>query len=328
MNIRITFVDFWQKPDFEWILKCFRPEYNPIIDTENPEIVFYSCFGFEHLKYTQAVKVFVNGESYIPDFNDCDYALGTVKLDFCNRTFWYPLGIMGVNATQKVPEMARQQALNRKFCSFIYSQDTVGEGAILRKEFCQKLMKEYKHVHCPGKVLHNCDPEELSERYASDWGSSKKAYCGKFKFCIAWENENLPGYITEKLIHCYFANVVPIYWGSMGDIAPFPKESMIYAQDYASMDELIERIRQVDENDDEYMAMLAANPYREENVSLSFETGLKDFILKIAREKKPLIQNVRALSAAAKLQSIQQKQNRKEQKWYKRLFTSGVTANK
>ena len=61
MNVlRIAFVDIWDTFPIEAVMNYFKPEYSPIIDNENPEIIFYSCFGVEHLKYKKGIRVFFN----------------------------------------------------------------------------------------------------------------------------------------------------------------------------------------------------------------------------------------------------------------------------
>lgn len=150
---------------------------------------------------------------------------------------------------------------HRKFCSFIYSQQNNGEGAILRRDFCRRLMK-YAGIDCPGKGLHNMDREELTRRHADDWHASKIRFLGQYKFNIAFENCNSHGYITEKLTDAFLANTIPIYWGSEGDLAPFPKDAVVLAQDYPDEESLVARIREINENDAEYLRILSANPFR------------------------------------------------------------------
>ena len=297
-TIRIALVDMWEGCPISFVARYFADEYEVVVDTANPDIVFFSCFGLEHLKYKKAIKIFINGESMIPDFNDCDYSIGTVNIDFMGRSFWIPLShwATGENSLP-VAEISREAALNRNFCSFIYSQDTMGEGARKRKELCQQLMK-YKRVDCPGKILHNCDPEILSDRWDNNWMASKRTYCSGFKFAIAYENYNLPGYMTEKLTDCYLANTVPIYCGSKGNVAPYPKDSMICVDDFTSIDEVIAKVKEIDMNDDAYMAMLNANPFRNAEFDNGFTRGAQEFVRKIIEEGSPLFDHVRDLSAS------------------------------
>ena len=62
----------------------------------------------------------------------------------------------------------------------------------------------------------------------------------KYKFAVCFENISFNGYITEKIIHCFIAGVIPIYCGA-DDIAEFiPKESFIDFRDFNSLPELEE----------------------------------------------------------------------------------------
>lgn len=260
--------------------------YRLIDDAEQPDFLFYSNYGSEHLRYTDCVKIFIGYENTAPDFSICDYAVSCVHIAFGKRAFWYPIALWN-NTVAPMPPLPDAEALQRDFCSFIYRQSGMGQGAALRLELAQKLMAAYKHIHCPGKVLHNTDAPELDGRDGTNWQESKMRYLSRFKFNIAFENSDTPGYITEKLMDAYKAGTVPIYWGGEGDIAPFPKESMIYAQDYPTLDALIHRIREVDENDALYLAMLRANPLHRAS-SLPTEAELKDFLLSIvARGNRP-----------------------------------------
>ena len=48
----------------------------------------------------------------------------------------------------------------------------------------------------------------------------------KYKFAIAFENEDYPGYVTEKICDIYKSNCIPIYWGTKEVTMDFnPKSS-------------------------------------------------------------------------------------------------------
>ena len=51
----------------------------------------------------------------------------------------------------------------------------------------------------------------LTERFVN--------FVNAFRFAIVCENSSAPGYITEKLLQCYHARVVPIYLGNEPGIA-------------------------------------------------------------------------------------------------------------
>lgn len=288
--LKLAFVDFWdnfQETDFGRFLAWFTTNFDVTIDEEAPDVVVYSCFGTKHLQYPDTLRIFFTGENHKPDFNICDYSFGNIRMDYRGKHLWVPFAaIMTAQTPAGLPPITPED-VQRKFCSFIYSQDTVGEGAILRKEFCEKLMREYAHVDCPGRVLHNLDAPELADRFdPANWNQSKRRFLVKYKFNIAFENSNAPGYITEKLTDAYLGNTVPIYWGSDGDTGFFPKESMICAHDYPTPEALIARIREANENNELYLALLAANPYRPENKATlpDFDRLIADFLKKAVEE--------------------------------------------
>ncbi len=263
-DVRVGFVDFWKsyKPQEEFIFQALSRHFNVIIDNKKPDFLFYSCFGFEHLKYDKVVRICYYGENLVPNFNICDYSLSFLRDSISGRNHWTPQAIRydGVE-----PPPVSDSLFDRRFCNFVYSQDSLGKGAKYRKEVCLELMK-YRHVDCPGKVLHNMDSDELSSRTSRDWHTSKIDFLKQYKFTLAFENSSADGYMTEKLLDPLIAGSVPIYWGSEGNIAPFNKECMICASDYPTMEALLERIIEVDTNEELYLSMCAANPLRHKSL--------------------------------------------------------------
>lgn len=273
-TIRIHFADQWKgyPASNNEVITILSKEYEIVFDTESPDILFYSSFGWEHIYYNDPLKVFWSPENVYPDFNDCNYALSHLRDRISGRNIWYPYWLKAIEPSfwyqswlgEQNPEDIEQlfplpkDPEKRPFASFIASSSEL-YGARYREEFVKYLMEKYKHVDCPGKILHNIEIPELEPRDGS-WLPSKRSYIGRYKFNIAFENSNTDGYITEKLADCFMANTVPIYWGSEGNIDPFPREAVICANDYTDFDSLLARIKEVDENDDLYLAMLRANP--------------------------------------------------------------------
>lgn len=307
-TLNIAFADFWSgfNPQDNFITAALREHYELVLNEQHPDFLFFSNFGLRHLRYTDCVKIFYTGENLVPDFNQCDYALSACRMDFDGRNLYLPPCLITCTAAPALPPVTPEMA-HRPFCSFIYSQDSVGEGSRRRKEFCRKLMDTYTRVDCPGRVLHNTDAPELAARGDVDnWNSSKIRYLGKFKFNIAFENSNAPGYITEKLSDCFLGNTVPIYRGSGGNPAPFPKEAMICADDYADDAALIARIKEVNENDELYLSLLAANPFRH-GMSTDTRKLLADYLLPVlAKGNKPFDKDVWHFGDAARLSRMGQ----------------------
>ena len=76
-----------------------------------------------------------------------------------------------------------------------------------------------------------------------------------YKFAICYENaRDIPGYITEKIFHCFFAGCVPIYWGANNITDYVPEKCFIDKRKYGTYEELYEYISKMP--DVEYLTYL------------------------------------------------------------------------
>ena len=253
-EIYINFTDFpspysQKENDFINILSKY---YNVVL-SNRPDFLFYSVFGNKHEKYNNCVKIFYTGEVITPNFNECDYAIGFDYINFENRYLRYPIYFQELKESILDRSNITSDFAKRKFCNFIYSNDSCGEGAKLRKSFCQKL-SEYKKVDCPGKVLNNMQ-NAISPR-EGDFGKGKLVFQKDYKFTIAFENNLYEGYTTEKLSQAFLANTIPIYWGNPEVTRDFNPKAFINCHDYNSLDEVIQKVIELDNDDEAYLKML------------------------------------------------------------------------
>jgi len=112
----------------------------------------------------------------------------------------------------------------------------------------------------------------------------KRGTMRAYRFGIAYENTACPGWVTEKIVDCFLAGIVPVYLGAP-DIAEFvPAGCFLDAARYASPEDLADRMRLMAAT--EALAMLAAgrayleSPAGERH---SFE-GFADWIVGLVRE--------------------------------------------
>jgi hypothetical protein len=69
----------------------------------------------------------------------------------------------------------------------------------------------------------------------------------KYKFSIAFENaENIQGYVSEKIFHCFFALTIPIYLGASNINKYVPKECFIDMRDFNNFYDLYLYIKKMD----------------------------------------------------------------------------------
>lgn len=64
---------------------------------------------------------------------------------------------------------------------------------------------------------------------------SKYEIAREFKFCLAFENDLFPGYVTEKLLDAYLCGTIPLYWGDFGAEKHINRASFINARDFESL---------------------------------------------------------------------------------------------
>lgn len=296
MKIKVLFLDMPGefKLNDNFIIDLLAERYEVDI-VEEPDFLFYSAFGFHHFskKYQHCVKIFLAGEPVVPNFNDCDYAIGYVNMEFGHRYFRAASvlsSITGKSISKDIQDRSAvdNRLLDRKFCNFIYSNATNGQGAALRMQFCNALMK-YKRVDCPGEVLHNMAADELKQRYtvgangvmqanSNFWQESKIAFQQKYKFSIAFENTKLDGFYTEKILNPFYAKSIPIYWGSGEITKEFNPKAFINCADYDyDFQRVIDRVIALDQDNKQYMQMLREKPLRDD---FDFENRerLKDFL--------------------------------------------------
>ncbi len=257
-QVKIDFVDFWHPNTRE------AKENNPLFKllstrfdleiAERPDFLLYSCMGTDFLRY-RCVRIFYTGENVRPKFRECDFAF----------SFDYPTTERNYRLPhyRLYPQFARLTdpkdvdailATKSKFCNFVYSNSNAAE----RIDFFH-LLSKYRRVDSGGRHLNNIGgPVE-----------DKVEFMRPYKFSIAFENSSYPGYVTEKIMHAMAANTVAIYWGDPLIARNFNPDSFINCHDYDNFDQVIERVIELDQNDELYRRVLSA-PYLYENTVPGF----------------------------------------------------------
>lgn len=69
-----------------------------------------------------------------------------------------------------------------------------------------------------------------------------------YKYCFCYENSKIiPGYISEKIMDCFFSGCVPIYYGAPNINEYIPQGCYIDWRNYANYEELYDYISQITE---------------------------------------------------------------------------------
>lgn len=146
-----------------------------------------------------------------------------------------------------------------KFCAFLYSNPVP-----FRDQFFHDMAKHYKSADALGGCCNpNAKPRGETDRIAYNgmvetfYDTAVKKY-EPYKFVIAFENSDILGYITEKLVNPVLARAIPIYFGAPDIFSDgvFNPKSMIHMRDFPSYQACIEYVKKVDQDPELFLEYL------------------------------------------------------------------------
>ena len=273
-KIKINFADFGNYLNFQdnFIINTLRERFDVEL-SDNPDYLFFSVFGFSHLKY-DCVKILYIGENITPDFNICDYAMAFDHIEFGDRYLRLPLYQNRVSfpQLQNQPQSSNEELLGRKFCSIVVSNLQFSSP---HRERFFKLLSEYKQVDSGGMLWNNvggCVPDKIQ-------------FVSQYKFNIAFENSSVQGYTTEKIMEAMVANSLPIYWGNELVGKDFNPASFVNVNDFASLEDAVQYVVDLDRDDAKYLETMRQPLVRDESV-FAWKDRMLDFIENIVRKPK------------------------------------------
>lgn len=267
-TIKVNFVDFW--PGFlkenNYFFHLLSSSYNIVIDEEDPDILFFSVDYAKRRERENYInhpckKIFYSGENVRPNFDGpqsiempmysigkCDFAF-TFDFSTDPRNYRLPLWALHIDWFKKGGYVNPKYLLpfkkieanefsagpHDKFCVSIFSNPVP-----MRVDFFNKL-SQYKQVDGWGKPFGNW----------SDGEDHKYSILSNYKFSICFENSISPtgGYYTEKLFHAKTAGTIPIYWSDSRCSEDFNPNGFLNLNDYPSMDSLVEKVIEIDNDD-------------------------------------------------------------------------------
>jgi len=107
--------------------------------------------------------------------------------------------------------------------------------------------------------------------------SSKYEVLARYAFCLCFENMAMRGYISEKILDCFYAGTVPVYLGAQ-DIRDFvPGDAFVDARRFESWDALWRHVSGLDDRAIERMRASGA-AFLRSDAARPFFTSLDDVI--------------------------------------------------
>lgn len=282
-SIRIDFCDFkgWDKSHNPF-MEILSREYDVRI-SDRPDLLIYAESGDLHKLYN-CRKVFYTDESIRPDFSRCDYAITCFYIDDPRhlRLPFYAIrgGYSGQDLVKAPEEIDGIVATKRKFCSFLVTNANPRRAG-KRIRFFEKLSR-YKRVDSGGKALNNIG------RVVPEGAHAKYDFIRDYKFNICFENKFLEGYTTEKLPDAMWARCIPIYWGNPLVEREFNPRSFLSLHEVREEEELIERIIEIDRDEERYRMLLVEPYFYDNRVNEYFDEGrVLEFFERILSDTTP-----------------------------------------
>lgn len=102
--------------------------------------------------------------------------------------------------------------------------------------------------------------EPQKNRYSPEYMQSAIALYREFKFVIAFENSDWPGYVSEKLLLPILAGSIPVYFGSSSVNEFFNPKSVIQCNTFPSLEDCADYIVALNSDDQKYQEILSEQP--------------------------------------------------------------------
>jgi alpha(1,3/1,4) fucosyltransferase len=257
--IRLMFTDFPSSSfNPSHILKLLKVRFDIDIVEHDPDYIIFSVFGCKFLEYPDAVRIFVCGENVHADFNFCDYAFGFDWLEFGDRYYRWPVYQLYEHfheiCRRGCSQLAGEHVVSQEkgFCNFLYSN----ANAIPYRDALFHALDSYRRVHSAGAHLNNIGYSP-GRAFKDDWPRAKVEFQRGYKFSIACENSSTPGYTTEKIVHAFAADTIPIYFGNPLIAREFNPKRFVNCHDFDSLDGVVDRVAEIDQNDDLFLQIMS-----------------------------------------------------------------------
>ena len=179
----------------------------------------------------------------------------TIYFPYFYLSMWQFQGVNLKDLSRRDPPMSKPE---RKFAAYATSHCKAAH----RSTFYDFIARRYKPAHFLNK---RCGREDLSfndgrssdRRDETRWLTTVAHDLSAFKFAIVFENADVPGYITEKMLAARISGTVPVYYGSDVVYDIFNRDAFIDCTPDRGLDETLEtsyercsaKIRRVDTNE-------------------------------------------------------------------------------
>ena len=272
--LKLGFTDFFNPID-QFFTDILSEDFDIIRDDENPDYLIFcdENFGQNNRNYdhNKIKKIFYTGENRRPQNYVCHHAITFDHLDG-PQFFRMPLYAVENWVNQKklgwcdIRKFQRNMRAKDKtgFCSFV-----VRNGGCQERNNIFNMLNAYKTVDSGGPLFNNVGGP--IEQNGVNSHITKTNFIKPRKFHIAYENSSYPGYVTEKILHGFLGESIPIYWGSPVVELDFNPKAFINRHDFKTDEAMLSYINTLDNNDDLYDNIISEPIMNPNNKFLDFD---------------------------------------------------------
>jgi|MDTB01.2.fsa_nt_gb hypothetical protein len=185
---------------------------------------------------------------------------------------YFPLNILSPEAVlQPSRPFQEKNGYGTDVAVAMFVSNSKAAGASERAKYCEELIK-FIPIHSYGKVLNNRQEPDMPDDPRWPVIAQKRARKVKvlshYKFYLAFENFQVPDYVSEKIYEGLFAGAVPVYRGAR-DVGRFmpSNDSYIDANDMSPR-ELADLLKRLSSDEGEYNRYFA---FKDRALPKSFE---------------------------------------------------------
>ena len=193
-----------------------------------------------------AIKYKNNNNKY---YSACFGAISYYLRDFSNQNW---------NVLLKPLKDIYNQENKKFFCDYLFTNKTYRNGV--------KRYKFYNILNKKKSVNNSNNGKRMSLNMYTD-----AVHCHRpYRFSIAFENDIVDNYVTEKIIGSFLAGCIPIYDGTDYIYKYFNKDSFINAKDFDTLEDLANYVIKVDNDKELYNKYINASPTTMEKLQKLF----------------------------------------------------------
>jgi hypothetical protein len=188
---------------------------------------------------------------------ECDYWIIHESTDHVERAICNPENVLLVPGEDKGTISSYDPDYVGQFGGIITSRDDIFHPSVIRTFYMcpwsvRKTKEQLLNLHPPktedfsAVISNNVSTGTHLKRYAfvnrlkghfkdkliwfgkgENWIEDKWDGLERFRYSLAIENYSAPFYFTEKIMDCYCASAMPLYWGCTNITDYFPEQSMV-----------------------------------------------------------------------------------------------------